>query len=92
VVRGGEQLQNWRKLSWYMWSAGAFGVLLYLTLTRTMPRLGAATALVLVIIGQLGVGMLIAHLGLFGVPVRHTDGSRVVAAALLITGGYLMAR
>jgi transporter family-2 protein len=57
-----------------------------------MPRLGAATALVLVIIGQLGVGMLIDRLGLFGVPIRHTDGSRVVAAALLIAGGYLMGR
>jgi len=92
VVRGGEQLQNWRKLSWYMWAAGALGLVLFLSLTRTMPRLGAATALVLVIIGQLGVGILIDHLGLFGVPVRHADGSRVVAAALLITGGYLMTR
>ena len=92
VLGGGEQLQNWRKLSWYMWGAGAFGVVLYLTLTRTMPRLGAATALVLVIIGQLGVGMLIDHFGLFGLPLRRTDGWRVVGAILLITGGYLMAR
>ena len=92
VVRSGEQLQNWRKLSWYMWASGAFGLVLFLALTRTVPRLGAATALVLVIIGQLSVGILIDHLGLFGVPVRHADGSRVVATALLITGGYLMAR
>ena len=92
LVHGGEQLQNWRKLSWYMWTAGAFGLVLFLALSRTMPRLGAATALVLVIIGQLGVGILIDHLGLFGVPVRQADGSRVVAAALLIAGGYLMAR
>jgi transporter family-2 protein len=57
-----------------------------------MPRLGAATALVLVIIGQLGVGMLIDHFGMFDVPVRHTDGSRMVAVILSIAGGYLMTR
>ena len=92
VVRGGEQLQNWRKLSWYMWGAGVFGVVLYLILARTIPRLGAATALVLILIGQLGVGMLIDHFGLFGLPIRPMDGWRVVAAILLITGGYLVLR
>lgn len=92
VMRGGEQIQNWRKLSWYMWASGGLGLVLFLALTRTMPRLGAATAIVLVIIGQLSVGILIDHLGLFGVPVRHADGSRLVAAGLLIAGGYLMAR
>lgn len=92
AARGGEQIHNWRRLSWYMWGAGLFGVLLYLTLARTIPRLGSATAIVLIIIGQLGVGVLIDHFGLFGVPVRQVDGSRVLALALLVTGGYLMVR
>ena len=92
VIRGGEQFHNWRKLSWYMWGAGVFGVVLYLSLARTIPRLGVATAIVLIIIGQLGVGMLIDHFGLFGLPIRHMDGWRVAALMLLITGGYLMAR
>ncbi len=92
MVRGGEQLQSWHKLSWYMWGAGVFGVVLYLALARTIPQLGAATALVLVIIGQLGVGVLIDHFGLFGLPIRHMDGGRVVALMLLITGGYLMVK
>jgi len=92
AARGGEQISNWRKISWYMWGAGAFGVVLYLTLSRTIPRLGAATALVLILIGQLGVGMLIDHFGLFGLPTRHMDTTRVAATVLLITGGYLMVR
>lgn len=92
MARGGEQVYNWRRLSWYMWGAGAFGVILYLSLARTIPRLGAATAIVLIIIGQLGVGMLIDHFGFFGLPIRHMDGWRVVALMLLITGGYLMLR
>ncbi len=92
VARGGEQLHNWRRLSWYMWAAGVFGVVLYLALARTIPRLGAANAIVLIIIGQLAVGMLIDHFGLFGLPIRHMDGWRMMALTLLIAGGYLMAR
>ena len=92
LMRGGEQIRDWRKLSWYMYGAGLFGVLLYLTLARTIPRLGSAAAIVLIIVGQLGVGVLIDHFGLFGLPVRHLDGSRVAALMLLITGGYLMVR
>ncbi|HEY0320043.1 MAG TPA: DMT family transporter [Pyrinomonadaceae bacterium] len=92
MIRGGEQLHNWRKLSWCMWGAGVFGVVLYLCLARTIPRLGAATAIVLLIIGQLGMGMLIDHFGFFGLPIRHLDGWRVMALILLITGGYLMVR
>jgi transporter family-2 protein len=92
LIHGGEQIHNWRKLSWYMYGAGLFGVLLYLILARTIPRLGSAAAIALLIIGQLGVGVLIDHFGLFGLPIRQVDGSRVVALMLLITGGYLMVR
>jgi transporter family-2 protein len=92
LARGGEQLHNWRRLSWYMYGAGLFGVLLYLTLARTIPRLGSAAAIALIIIGQLGVGVLIDHFGLFGLPIRHIDGSRLAALMLLIAGGYLMVR
>ncbi len=57
-----------------------------------MPRLGATTAIALIIIGQLMIGMVIDQFGLFGVPLRSIDGWRVSAAILLIAGGYLMVR
>lgn len=89
---GGEQIRNWRSLSWYMLISGAFGVILYLTLNHTMPRLGATTALALIIIGQLVMGIIIDHFGLFGVTVRHVDLVRLAGAMLLIVGGYLIVR
>jgi bacterial/archaeal transporter family-2 protein len=92
VVRGDEQLHNWRQLNWYMWAAGAVGVVLYLVFAYAIPRLGAATTLALLLIGQLFAAMLIDHFGLFGLPLRHIDGSRAMAAILLISGGYLMMR
>lgn len=92
VTRGGEQIQNWRNLSWYMLGAGVFGVILYLTLSHTIPRFGAASAIVLILIGQLVMGMVIDQFGLFSIPIRPIDGYRILAAVLLIAGGYLMIR
>ncbi len=92
LARGGEQIKNWRSLSWYMLISGAFGLILYLTLNHTMPRLGATTALALIIIGQLTMGIIIDHFGLFGVPVHHFDFMRLAGALLLIVGGYLIVR
>lgn len=92
LARGGENIQNWRSLSWYMAGSGFFGVVLYLTLNHTMPRLGATAALALIIIGQLAMGILIDHYGLFGGAVRPVDTARIIGAGLLIAGGYLIVR
>ena len=67
-------------------------MILYLTINQTMPRLGATTALALIIIGQLVMGILIDQFGLFGVPVRPIDLMRFIGAGLLIAGGYLIVR
>ncbi len=92
LARGGEQLSRWRTLPPYMLFAGAFGVVLYLTLAYTIPRLGATGAVVLIIVGQLLSGMVIDHFALFGVDQRPIDLNRLGAVVLLVGGGYLMVR
>ncbi len=92
AARGGEMIQNWRTLPWYMLGSGVFGVVLYLTLSHTLPRLGATTAVMLIIVGQLLMGLLIDHFGWFGLSVRPIETVRIVAAILLLAGGYLMVR
>ncbi len=92
LARGGEEIRNWHSLSWYMLGSGFFGVVLYLTINHTMPRLGATTALALSIIGQLAVGVTVDHFGLFGVAVRQLDLWRVAGLILLMAGGYLIIR
>ncbi len=92
VARGGENIRSWTSLSWYMLGSGFFGLALYLTLNQTMPRLGATTALSLIIIGQLAMGIIIDAFGLFGIPVRSMDLSRLAGVLLLAVGGYLVVR
>ncbi|MCB0197840.1 MAG: DMT family transporter [Anaerolineae bacterium] len=92
AMRGGEQIGQWRTLPWYMLVSGGLGLVLYLTLSHTMPRLGATSAVTLIIIGQLLIGMIIDQFGLFGFPFRSVDSWRIAAAVLLVAGGYLMVR
>ncbi len=92
LLRGGERIGAWRSLSWYMLGAGAFGVVLYLTLSQTFPRLGATAALILIILGQLVTGVAIDHFGLFGGVMRPLDAGRVGGLLLVIAGAYAILR
>ncbi|NWG15076.1 MAG: DMT family transporter [Chloroflexi bacterium] len=92
VARGGENIGAWRSLPWYMLASGVFGLILYLTLGHTLPRLGAGAALALIILGQLLMGLLIDQFGWFNVTPRPIDLTRVLAVVLLLAGGYLMTR
>jgi bacterial/archaeal transporter family-2 protein len=91
-ARGGERIREWNTLPWYMLGAGIFGLILYLTISVTQPRLGSAMMIVLIIIGQLLVGLILDHFGLLGVTTRPIDLPRVLGIIALIIGGYLVAR
>lgn len=93
LLRGGENIGAWRTLPWYViLASGGFGVVLYLTLTVTLPRLGAAAAITLIVVGQLVLGLLIDHFGWFETVVRPIEPTRILAAGLLLLGAYLMTR
>ncbi len=92
VVRGGERIRDWAGLPWYMLGAGGLGVILYLTINVTLPRLGSTMMVTLIIIGQLVVGILVDHFGWFGVPVHPISAGRLLGVAILLVGGYLIAR
>lgn len=92
LIRGGEQIQDWQRLPWYMIGAGSFGVVLYLTLSYTLPRVGATAAIICIILGQLITGVVIDHFGLLGVMPRAINGVRVIALLLVLAGAYLLVR
>lgn len=92
IVRRGELIHEWRNLPWYMLGCGAFGLVLYLSISHTIPRVGATTAITLLIVGQLLAGLVIDHFGAFGITTRALDLNRIMAVALLLAGAYLMVR
>jgi bacterial/archaeal transporter family-2 protein len=91
-LRGGEKIHDWHSLPWYMLCAGIFGVILYLTISVTFPRVGGTVMVALIIIGQLLAGMVIDHFGLLGAAIRPVDATRVIGMLVLLTGGYLITK
>jgi len=92
IVRGGEKVKDWVTLPWYMLCVGFFGLALFLTINVTFPRLGSTMMVVLIIVGQLMVGVLIDHFGLLGVTVRPFDLSRAAGILVLVAGAYLISK
>jgi transporter family-2 protein len=92
ILRGGEKIQNWRSVPWYLYGLGGLGVVLYLTLSYTVPKLGATSALTLIVVGQLLMGFLLDTFGWFGLPTRPIEGTRILAILLLLAGAYLMVK
>jgi transporter family-2 protein len=72
--------------------AGMWGLLLYLTISVTMPRLGGTMVVTLIIIGQLLIGAVIDHFGWLNVPVHPISVTRILGIGVLLVGGWLIAR
>lgn len=74
------------------WAGGVFGAVFIGTVILAIPRLGAATALALVVTGQMMASVSIDHFGLLGVTQHAASSARLMGAALLIVGVILIGR
>ena len=91
VLRNGH-LAAWRTTLWSTLIAGAFGLVVIAAVSTTIPRLGAATTTVLVVVAQLTLSALLDHWGLLGTAVRPLDLPRLAGIGLLFLGAWLMVR
>jgi bacterial/archaeal transporter family-2 protein len=74
------------------WCGGIFGAIFVATGILMVPRLGAATTLALVVVGQMLGSLTIDHWGLLGTPQQPITPVRLAGAALLIAGVVLVRR
>ncbi len=72
--------------------AGAFGVLLYLTLAFTLPRAGVTVSVALLVLAQLVIGVILDHFGWLGAAQHSFNPQRALGVALLIGGAWLVTR
>lgn len=78
--------------SWVSWTGGMFGAVFIGTVILTVPRLGSATVLALIVVGQMVGSLAFDHFGLLGLPQQSASPTRLVGAVLLIAGVVLIAR
>jgi transporter family-2 protein len=91
AVRGGN-LGAWRSVPWYALAAGSLGLVVLSAVSYTIPRIGAATTVTLVVVAQLVTAALLDHFGLLGTSVRLLDPARLVGIAVLFAGTWLIMR
>jgi transporter family-2 protein len=55
-----------------------------------IPRLGAATVLALIVVGQMVCALVMDHFGLLGIPQQAASSVRLAGAAFLVLGVILI--
>ena len=76
--------------SWLSWTGGLFGALFIGTAIFMVPRLGAATVLALIVVGQMLGSLAFDHFGLLGLPHHPVSPTRLAGAASLLLGVVLI--
>lgn len=80
----------WRGVPWLMAAAGILGVVFLTSISYTIPRIGIAATVGLLLAAQLSIAAWLDHYGLLGVAVRPLDFGRLVGLGLLIVGAWLV--
>lgn len=75
----------------WQFTGGILGAFYVWAMIRGIGGTGALTALAAIILGQLVAGLVLDHLGAFGLPVQPVSAARI-GAVLLVGCGLLLSR
>jgi bacterial/archaeal transporter family-2 protein len=76
----------------WAWSGGIFGAIFIGLSIITIPKLGGAVYIAILVTGQMIAALAVDHFGWLGVPERHMDLPRMFGVALLVGGVILIRR
>jgi len=80
------------RVPWWAWSGGIFGAIFIALSIVTIPKLGGAAYIAILVTGQMIAALAFDHFGWLGIPERQIDLSRLLGVALLVGGVVLIRR
>ncbi|MFK0300187.1 DMT family transporter [Brevundimonas sp. NPDC090276] len=80
-----------KALPWWVWIGGLYGAIFVVTAAWSVPRLGVAMTVILMVAGQILISVLLDHFGALGVPKQPLNLTRLLGV-LLVFGGVLLVR
>ncbi len=92
LTRGGGRLGEWQILPWYALLGGTLGVIAISAVSFTIPRISATTTVLLVVAGQLTIGLVLDQFGWLGLPMRVLDINRTIGLLALFVAIYFITR
>ncbi len=75
---------------WMFLAGGCLGAIFVTCALVLTPKLGAAATMAFIVAGQLLAGILLDHMGYFGLVAREVSFGRVSGAILLLAGALLI--
>ena len=79
-----------KEIPWYLWTGGGLFAFYLLTLMFHSPKTGFGLSTSLVVAGQLVMGLIIDHFGLFGLPQISVSPGRIAGVAAVMAGVALI--
>ena len=89
ILFGTGRLAQWRSVPWYALLAGAFGLVVISSMTYMIPRVGVATALIILLAGQLVIATILDHFGWLGAAQRPIELTRIIGLSVVFFGVWL---
>jgi transporter family-2 protein len=72
------------------WTGGIFGAIYIAISILLLPRIGAATLVALIVLGQMVASLAFDHYGILGLPVQPVGLMRLLGAGFLVVGVALV--
>ncbi len=83
---------KWSEAPWYLYLGGFLSVIIIALVAFSISKIGVCNATTAIILGQVGVAVLIDHLGLFGVQRIAWNPWQILGLVLFATGAKLLIR
>jgi transporter family-2 protein len=83
-------LANLTKVEWWHLTGGLLGALFVFGTTLLAPRIGLAKMTALIVAGQVVISLILDHNGWLGLAVREITPTRLIGAALVVGGVFLV--
>ncbi len=87
---GGIKPPQAAQAAWWMWLPGLLGSFYIVFMFIAAPKIGSASTLLWVFLGQMLFAVLLAHYGWLGLAVRKIDGFKSLGLLLIAAGGLLL--
>ncbi|MCY1463333.1 putative inner membrane exporter, YdcZ [compost metagenome] len=76
--------------AWWVWIGGILGAIYVGSAVVVTPKLGASGFIILVVVGQIFIGLLIDHFGLMGLASKPITFLKLIGAAMILGGVFLV--
>lgn len=76
--------------TWWHWLGGLLGACYVATISFAVPKIGTASAMSLVLLGQVISSIMLDHFGLIGMAEHTTSWERLAGVALVFVGAVLV--